>query len=138
MAKILMNQAQYELAKKAGLVKVEGGKLFLMPTATNPSPWASPPVKREGAPVLYDDTILPLIPPPVVTREVFEISDMKGKTFTSVTVNDDKTEMVFENDEFVFTFYHESDCCESVQIEDIVGDLNDLVGRPLDIVEVSR
>ena len=30
-----------------------------------------------------------------------------------------------------FKFYHEQDCCESVDIEDIVGDLDDLAGVPL-------
>jgi hypothetical protein len=31
--------------------------------------------------------------------------------------------------------YHSQDCCESVYIEDIVGDLDDLVGTPLLLVE---
>ena len=31
----------------------------------------------------------------------------------------------------VFQLVHEQDCCESVTIEDIVGDLEDLVGSPL-------
>lgn len=30
-----------------------------------------------------------------------------------------------------FELYHESDCCESVRIEDIIGDLSDLIGDPL-------
>lgn len=30
-----------------------------------------------------------------------------------------------------FEFFHRQDCCESVWIEDIVGDLNDLVGTPI-------
>jgi len=30
-----------------------------------------------------------------------------------------------------FELYHESDCCETVRIEDIIGDLGDLVGYPL-------
>lgn len=32
-------------------------------------------------------------------------------------------------------FFHSQDCCESVSIEDIVGDLEDLQGSPLLMVE---
>ena len=35
----------------------------------------------------------------------------------------------------IFEFYHEQDCCESVSIDDIVGDIDDLVGAPLTIAE---
>ena len=31
----------------------------------------------------------------------------------------------------VVKFHHEQDCCESVTIEDIIGELDDLVGAPL-------
>jgi hypothetical protein len=31
--------------------------------------------------------------------------------------------------------YHQQDCCESVTIEDIVGDLDDLIGSPLTMAE---
>ena len=34
-----------------------------------------------------------------------------------------------------FEFCHESDCCESVQIEDVCGDACDLIGSPLLIAE---
>lgn len=34
-----------------------------------------------------------------------------------------------------FLLYHEQDCCESVEIEDICGDLRDLIGEPLLLVE---
>jgi hypothetical protein len=33
--------------------------------------------------------------------------------------------------------YHEQDCCENVYISDINGDVNDLVGTPLLLVEES-
>jgi hypothetical protein len=36
-----------------------------------------------------------------------------------------------------FALYHDQDCCESVYIEDIVGDLDDLVGSPILLVEES-
>ena len=61
------------------------------------------------------------------------IEDMRGKVFTSVT--QDGSEMVFENATERFVFFHSQDCCESVDINDICGDLQDLVGEPLLIAE---
>jgi hypothetical protein len=61
------------------------------------------------------------------------INDMVGKVFTSVT--QDGSEMVFANDTEKFKFLHWQDCCESVYIESIVGDLSDLEGEPLLIAE---
>ena len=62
-----------------------------------------------------------------------DIENMVGKVFTSVT--QDGSEMVFKNDTELFRFYHYQDCCESVYIESIVGDLSDLEGEPLLIAE---
>ena len=63
--------------------------------------------------------------------EVFIYEQMLGKTFTKVTqVSDDELVFVCE-DGAVATFYHQQDCCESVFIEDIVGDLSDLENSPL-------
>ena len=57
------------------------------------------------------------------------IADMVGKVFTSVTETGDT--MVFENATERYVFFHEQNCCESVGINDVVGDLSDLVGGPL-------
>ena len=57
------------------------------------------------------------------------IADMVGKTFTSVKSTG--TELVFENSVDRYVFFHQQDCCESVRIEDIVGDLSDLEGEVL-------
>jgi hypothetical protein len=59
-----------------------------------------------------------------------KIEDMIGKVFTSVKNVDDES-LVFENDTERYVFYHSQDCCESVQIEDVTGDLSDLEGVPL-------
>ena len=58
-----------------------------------------------------------------------QISDMLGVTFTEVKQKND--ELCFVCEEGTFTFYHEPDCCESVKIEDVIGDLTDLIGEPL-------
>jgi len=56
---------------------------------------------------------------------------LKGKTLASVRqVGDDR--IVFETDGGeTFALYHSQDCCESVAVEDIVGDLTDLLGSPI-------
>jgi len=65
-----------------------------------------------------------------------DIKSMIGKTFTKV-YQTGYEELIFENDEEVYTFYHEQDCCEYVRIEDITGDLSDLVDSPITFAEES-
>jgi len=60
-----------------------------------------------------------------------EMSDLIGRKFINVSTNADKDELYFVCDEGTFTFYHDPDCCESVSIEDISGDLDDLIGTPI-------
>lgn len=64
------------------------------------------------------------------------MAQMLGKTFVQVTGSVGSDEMLFEtaNGER-FLFAHMQDCCESVDINDITGDLQDLVGEPLLIAE---
>ena len=62
------------------------------------------------------------------------IEVLKGKVMTSVVATDDTlTFTTVHGDKY--EFYHDQDCCESVYIESIVGDLDDLVGNPLLLVE---
>lgn len=58
------------------------------------------------------------------------LNDIVGKTFASITHGDD--ELIFETtDGMRYIMNHIQDCCESVSIEDICGDLEDLVGTPI-------
>lgn len=64
------------------------------------------------------------------------ISEMVGKTFQKVTQEDHfGDELVFENENEKFIFYHEQNCCEHVNIEDITGDLSDLENTPILVAE---
>lgn len=57
------------------------------------------------------------------------VSDMLGKTFSRVVADEDT--VTFQNDEVRYVLYHSQDCCESVCVEEIIGDIEDLVGWPL-------
>lgn len=64
-----------------------------------------------------------------------KISDMIGMTFKKVSSDED--ELVFSCDDGTsITFSHDQDCCESVWIEDVCGDLDDLTGW--EIVEAEE
>jgi len=55
-----------------------------------------------------------------------------GKQFFHIEKNEDLTEMLlYCNDRNIYKMYHKQDCCESVNIEDIEGDLNDLLNTDI-------
>ena len=61
-----------------------------------------------------------------------EFQTLLGKTFKSVVLNDDHTEITFTaNDGKVYKLEHDQECCENVFVESIVGDLNDLIGESI-------
>jgi len=63
--------------------------------------------------------------------DINPIKDLLGKTFDEVR-SDSHTILDFiSKDGPSYRFWHEQDCCESVTLEDIVGDLNDLAGSPI-------
>lgn len=70
-------------------------------------------------------------------------SDLLGKTLTKVEVKNEKDPDAYHDDEIVFhtddgkiyRMYHDQDCCESVSIESIVGDIADLIGNPITLAE---
>lgn len=65
-----------------------------------------------------------------------EFKDLIGKTLTHIANNGD--EIVFTtSDGEIYRQHHHQDCCESVDIEDIIGDLNDLIGSPILVAEES-
>ena len=64
------------------------------------------------------------------------MAQMLGKTFVQITGSVGGYEMLFETAQGErFMFAHSQDCCERVDIDDIVGDLQDLVGEPLLLAE---
>jgi len=67
-----------------------------------------------------------------------EVDVLKGKTLTSVST-DGNEEILFETvDGDIYRMFHSQDCCESVYIESIVGDLEDLVGEEILVAEANE
>ena len=72
---------------------------------------------------------------------VKKYEDVIGKILKNVTVNDSGVDS--GDDQILFDFedgerykmFHPQDCCESVVIEDVNGDIKDLIGEPLLIAE---
>lgn len=59
-----------------------------------------------------------------------EIKELLGKVITKIDQNNDELTFLTE-DGTKYKMYHEQDCCEDVTIEDINGDLEDLIGSPI-------
>lgn len=63
-----------------------------------------------------------------------EIEEFLGKTLQNVEVHDDEIYFDTEDGER-YLMYHAQDCCETVYVEDVIGDVEDLIGSPLTMAE---
>lgn len=63
-----------------------------------------------------------------------DFSILVGKTLTEVKVGDDTIDFVCDNGER-FQSYHDQSCCEQVDVEDVIGDIADIVGSPILVAE---
>lgn len=67
------------------------------------------------------------------------ISELLGKTLTNVEGKVGGDEIIFTVDDgTTYRMFHEQECCESVDVEDICGDLADLIGSPIVQAEESE
>jgi hypothetical protein len=65
-----------------------------------------------------------------------EITELINKTLINIDVDMQQDEIIFTCDNGdKYKMYHQQDCCESVVIDDINGDINDLIGSPILIAE---
>ena len=63
-----------------------------------------------------------------------EIEQFKGLTFTKIE-NSANEEIIFTTETACYYMKHDQDCCKSVSIDDIEGELEDLVGTPILVAE---
>ena len=58
------------------------------------------------------------------------IKELKGQTLIRIVVDEKEIEFTTSSG-VTYTQYHEQDCCENVWVEDVVGDVNDLLYSPI-------
>lgn len=63
-----------------------------------------------------------------------EISVLVGKTLTDIKNNGDEL-LFIADDGTSYKMFHDQDCCENVIIDDINGDLTDLLNTPITLAE---
>ena len=70
-------------------------------------------------------------------KEYINFEDLLGKTLVSVDVCDDGGDVItfLTDDGTKYVMYHEQECCESVSIESIEGELSSLIGNPILLAE---
>jgi len=64
--------------------------------------------------------------------EFIDIRKLVGKTLTSIKGGVGSDELILTTTEgVVYKMFHDQHCCEYVYVQDIIGDLNDLVGTTI-------
>ena len=64
-----------------------------------------------------------------------DIDDLKGKVIIKIKQIDNRELIFICEDRSKYKMYHDQDCCEEVTLEDIVGNLDDLLNSPITIAE---
>jgi hypothetical protein len=62
---------------------------------------------------------------------------MSGKTLTAIVINEAKNEVAFHAGDEQYLMHHVQDCCESVMLEEVHGDIDDLLNSPLTLADVA-
>ncbi len=64
------------------------------------------------------------------------MTELLNKIIFKIENNNDRLEF-YCTDGHIYSMYHEQDCCESVYIDDISGDLDDIIGSPILMADES-
>lgn len=70
-------------------------------------------------------------------EEFVDFEELKGKVLTRIKGLEEGNSVVYfyTSDGDIYMMYHEQDCCESVSIEDVCGDVEDLIDAPILLAE---
>lgn len=67
--------------------------------------------------------------------DTYVMEHLVGKTMFAAEHGHDRV-IMYCDDGRIYTMMHQQDCCETVVLDDVCGDLDDLVGSPLLVAEV--
>lgn len=70
-----------------------------------------------------------------MSYKYIDAAALRGKTITEIEQKGNDLISISTNDGSEYLMQHIQDCCESVRIYDIVGNLSDLVGSPLKVAK---
>lgn len=62
---------------------------------------------------------------------------LKNRVIEKIDRNGNESLIFRLKDGDIFKMYHIDDCCEDVYLDDIIGDLNDLIDSPIIMAELS-
>ena len=69
------------------------------------------------------------------TKTLHKFEDLKWQRLREIVNIDDRVLRFIITNNDVYELYHSQDCCERVRIEDITGDLSDLLYKPILLAE---
>lgn len=71
-------------------------------------------------------------------RELVGFNVLHGLTITGFSINDNREKIAIETScGRRFEMRHDQECCESVGVEDVCGDIADIIGSPILLAEES-
>ena len=66
--------------------------------------------------------------------EEISFETLKGKTLNDIKIEKDEV-FFFTTGEEEFKLFHSQDCCENVSVEEVIGDIKDLLDHPILLAE---
>ena len=64
-----------------------------------------------------------------------DVSILKGKILKDIKIKGTESILFIDEDDTEYEMFHDYDCCENVYIEDICGDINNLIGSEIIMAE---
>ena len=64
-----------------------------------------------------------------------DVSILKGKILKDIKIEGNENIFFIDEDGIEYEMFHDYDCCENVYIEDICGDINNLIGSKIIMAE---